>query len=139
MVIIGLVGVVGAWGAYLTDSELERSGPRATGVVLKKEFLRAADGDSDHLVTYRFALPSGEGVVSQRGLGKAQWTGINVGSSLVIVYSPANPKRNFPEGSGVTSIAGPIVLTAMFGFVALLGGSVLVQGLRSQGGEPGKA
>jgi hypothetical protein len=133
MLVAGLTGVVISWGAYRVDSGLAANGTRATGIVLKKEFLRAADGDSDHLITYRFALPNGEQVVAQHGLSKDQWTGLKEGSELVIIYSPTNPKRSFPEGAGATSVAGPILITAIFGSVAALGGVVLFQLLRSAG------
>lgn len=126
MLVLGLAGVVMAWGAYFVDAGLVAHGPRAKAVVLKKEFLRAADGDSDHLVTYRFEVPDGAPVTSQRGLGQAQWTELDVGDELVIVYSATDPQRNFPEGAGVTSIAAPILFTVVFGAVAALGAAALV-------------
>jgi len=139
MLITGLFGVLSSWGVYVVDSGLEANGPRANGIVLKKELLRAADGDSDYLVTYRFTLPSGQQVVSQRGLSKARWSELSVGSALVIVYSSKNPMRSFPEGTGTATIGVPIFFTAVCGSVALLGGAVLVQLLRSPGGSPSEA
>lgn len=96
-------------------------------MILRKGFVRAADGDSDHLVTYRFSLPSGQQVVSRHGLNKSQWSELNVGAEIVIIYSATNPTRSFPEGGGATSIAGPIFFTALFGSVAFLAGAVLFQ------------
>lgn len=36
---VGMIGTVGNWGAYLTDSALEASGPRSEGVVARKHFV----------------------------------------------------------------------------------------------------
>jgi hypothetical protein len=71
-----------------------------------------------------------EQIVSQRSLPKARWNELTPGSPLIVIYSSNNPKRNFPEGSGVTSPAAPIVATLIFGFLALLGGAIVVQLIR---------
>ena len=125
LLLVGTVGVVGSWGAYIVDSELQASGARAPGLVLKKDFLRVADGDSDYIIKYRFHLPSGELVVSQRGISKRLWSMLNPGSTITVVYSEANPKRNFPEGSGASSPTVAILASVVFGAVGVLGASTL--------------
>ena len=132
MLVVGSLAIVSIWGAYFVDSNLQSQGTRATGSVVRKEFVRSADGDSDHLVTYRFSLPSGQEIVSQRSLPKARWSDLTPGSPLVVIYSANDPKRNFPEGSGVTSPIAPIAATLVFGFLALLGGAIVVQAIRDK-------
>jgi uncharacterized protein (DUF2062 family) len=43
----------------------------------------------------------------------------------VVVYSPANPRRSFMEGSGVTSLWQPVLASLLFGALAALGGTLL--------------
>lgn len=130
MLVGGLFGAVGVWAGYFVDSRLAAQGPRAAGTVIRKELVRSADGDSDHLVIYRFALPSGQEVTSQRGLPKDRWDALAPGAPLTVVYAADNPKRNFPEGAGITSLAAPLVVTLVFGGLAILGGAVLFTLLR---------
>lgn len=129
LAVVGTIGAVGSWGAYLTDSRLERSGQRAQGLVTHKRSLLSADGDSDYIVEYSFPLPSGELKQSQRGVSKALWTGLNEGQSFVVVYSRENPNRNFPLGAGVTSMGVTVFVSVLSAVVALLGFAILF-GLR---------
>jgi hypothetical protein len=124
-VMVGLAVIGAVWGAYLTDSRLEASGPRAEGVVLRKEFIRSSDGDSDYLVHYRFAVPSGQAVTAQRHVSRALWTTLQPGSRLAVVYAPDNPRRSFPEGHGVSSLWAPALVTLLFGSLAILGAAIL--------------
>lgn len=121
----GVLGVVACWGAWLVDSELLASGPRAEGQVVRKEFLRSDEGDSDYILHYRFAPAAGEPVVVQRNVPRKLWQSLHEGSSVVVVYSPTNPRRSFPEGAGVTSVWAPIVGSLVFGALAALGGAIL--------------
>ena len=107
--LVGLIGVVGSWGAYLTDSRLLASGRRADALILKKDAVRPADGDADYLVKYQFDLPSGENVVSERSVPRRLWSGLKVGSQMTVIYSNANPRRDFPVGAGVTSAFTPVL------------------------------
>ncbi|MBY0469096.1 MAG: DUF3592 domain-containing protein [Burkholderiaceae bacterium] len=132
MLVVGSLAIVSVWAAYVVDSRLQDHGARATGSVVRKEFVRSADGDSDHLVIYRFSPPSGQEIVAQRSLPKARWNQLTSGSPLIVVYSSNDPKRNFPEGSGVTSIVAPLFTTVIFGFLVLLGGAIVVQLVRDR-------
>ncbi|MBK6844709.1 MAG: DUF3592 domain-containing protein [Gemmatimonadetes bacterium] len=104
LALVGSVGAVGSWGAYLTDSRLERSGPRAVGLVTDSHVSRAADGETDYIVEYTFALPSGREVASQRGVSQRLWSQLRRGERVTVVYSAKQPGRNFPLGAGVTSL-----------------------------------
>ena len=129
--LLGLTGVVGSWGAYLVDSKLLASGPRADALILKKDAVRPADGDATYLVQYQFELPSGEKVVSERSVPRRLWSELKVGSQVVVIYSNANPRRNFPVGAGVTSVLAPIAASALFGGLSAFGGVLLYRIYRS--------
>ncbi|MFO0522615.1 MAG: DUF3592 domain-containing protein [bacterium] len=121
----GVAGVVLAWGAYLQDARLQASGTRAEGQLVRKEFPRSADGDFDYILQYRFTLPSGGPLVAQRSVPRKPWESLGEGARIVVVYSPANPRRSFMEGSGVTSLWQPVLASLLFGALAALGGTLL--------------
>lgn len=123
--LIGLGGVAGSWSAYVTDTKIERSGQRATGRLVKKLFLGAADGDSDYMLEYTFATSSGQEVKASRSVSKELWASLREGESLEVRYSVANPKRNFPAGAGVTSIGVTIFVSLVASVFAASGGALL--------------
>lgn len=125
--LVGIGGVVGSWSAYNMDTEIERSGPRAMGLLVKKHFLRAADGDSDYILEYTFTTSSGQEVKASRGVSKELWASLREGALLEVRYSAVNPKRNFPAGAGVTSLGVTIFVSAVASVFAVFGG-VLVWG-----------
>ena len=98
---MGLVGIVGAWGAYLTDIRIERHGARAEGQLLAKRIAASADGDADHRVRYRFTPAEGPAIDRELGVGKRLWDSLHEGQVIEVRYSSASPKRNFPAGAGV--------------------------------------
>jgi len=117
----GLGGSIGAWGAYFADLRIEREGPRAQGLLLKKGFLGVADGDSDYVLEYVFT-PEGEAPLKvSRSVGKSLWASLHEGQALEIRYSRENPRRNFPAGSGVTSIGVTIFVSVIAAIFFLLG------------------
>lgn len=122
---VGLLGCIDAGALYQEQRALQESGPRTAAVVLEKRFLRAADGDSDYLLKYRFSLPSGEPVLTERGVSKQLWERTANGREIMVVYAADNPRRNFPEGDGFVSPVGAIVVSAVFGCVGALGALVL--------------
>ena len=124
--LVGLGGVVGSWGAYVTDTNIERSGPRSTGRLVKKLFLGAADGDSDYKLEYTFATSSGQEVKASRSVSKELWASLREGESLEVRYSAANPKRNFPAGAGVTSMGVTIFVSAVASVFAVFGGALVL-------------
>lgn len=123
--LLGLGGVIGSWGAYLTDTAIERSGPRATGHLIKKLFLAAADGDSDYMLEYKFETASGQTVTASRGVSKALWMSLREGETLEVRYSASNPARNFPAGGGVTSIGVTLFISVIASIFAIFGGALV--------------
>lgn len=120
-VIFGLIGVVGSWGAYFMDTEIVRSGLRADAQLLKKVFLRVADGDSDYILEYRFTTASGQPVEASRTVSKALWHSVREGQQLSVRYSEKNPKRNFPDGQGVTSLSVVVFVSLLSALIGILG------------------
>ena len=98
---------------------------------MNKQVVRPADVDSDYLVQYQFELPSGEKVVSERGVPRRLWSELKVGSQVIVIYSNANPRRNFPVGGGVTSVLTPILASALFGALSAFVGVLLYRIYRS--------
>lgn len=139
MLIIGVAGAVGSGLQFARDSKLQQSGPRAAGLVLKKTLLQAGDGDSDHVITYRFVGPAGQVLVAQRGVSRSLWSSVSAGSPISIVYAKHDPQHNFPEGTRGTSLGLAMFISAIFGTLAVLGGAVLFQQLRpSRPAQPSK-
>lgn len=131
LALIGAAGLIGAWGAYLTDSRLLASGPRTQGVVLHKNTLRASDGDSDHIVSYRFVTAAGQQIETQRHVSKELWSRLEPGVTVEVIYSASDPKRNFPDGTGVTSLTTTIIVSLLCGAMIAVGVSALL-GMRKR-------
>ncbi|WP_228217214.1 hypothetical protein [Aromatoleum toluclasticum] len=98
------MGAVGILSAYWGDTEIERNGLCAVGHVTKKELFLVANGDSDYIVEYWLVLPRGERVEVSRGVSKRLWKCVEKGGTFAVLYSAANPNRNFPVAGGVTSV-----------------------------------
>lgn len=122
--IAGCQGVIGTWAAYRLDTGIQAHGQRAVGHVLGKSLPLESGGDGEYDVKYWFQLPSGERIEARREVPRAQWEKILVGDTLVILYAAQSPKRNFPQGGGVTSVGVSVfvsLLSAVFGaFGAIL-------------------
>jgi hypothetical protein len=133
--LFGLGMVVGQWGAYNLDTGIEKHGARANGFVTKKTFLLASDGDSDYIVEYRFSLPRGQQLKGQHSVSKKLWSSLKEGESLVVLYHPENPNRNFPLGGGVRSF-GVTIFVWVLGVVFLVfGGLICVGGIRRKSSD----
>ena len=127
---IGMVFIVGSWGAYRTDSNIEKNGASAEGRLMKKYFMRAADGDSDYMIEYWFKTADSVMIEATRGVNRDLWNELQEGQTLEIHYARDNPKRNFPRGAGVTSL-GIVIYASVFGALfALSGGALMWRSLR---------
>lgn len=123
----GLVAAIGSWGAYLADSRILEHGARVEARVLGKDVLFAADGDSDFMIDYVFELPDGTRELGHRGVPRPLWQSVREGGTVTVLYSPDNPRRNFPLGAGVTSLGLTVFVSAM-GAVFAAVGSLLLRG-----------
>lgn len=128
--IVGLGGVVASWGAYLTDAAIERDGPRAVARLDEKSVIRAADGDSDHIIKYRFQPAEGPSVDTTLSIGSELWKDLQVGQALEIRYAADNPKRNFPAGAGVGSAWLAVFVSVLSGVIGVFGGALLWVSIR---------
>ena len=123
--LVGAGGMIGSWGAYVTDRSIEESGPRARGHLVKKLFLGAADGDSDYVLEYWFETSEHKVLNASRTVDKELWVSLREGEPLEIRYSDANPKRNFPAGAGVTSFGVTVFVSAIAFLFAVFGGAIV--------------
>lgn len=128
MLLIGLLAAVGSWGALRRDRAIERDGARAVAIVTRLEVVEVHDGN-DYLVHYRFRVPEGGVVTAQRGLPERAWRALSEGAPLPVAYDPANPRRNFPVGHGVTSV-GLALFASVIGLVVAGMGALGVFGRR---------
>lgn len=123
--LFGVGFLVAAWGAYSTDTNIQRSGLIAEGQLEKKLFMEVADGDSDYILEYWFKPQQGATIKASRNVSEALWDSVHEGQTIQIKYSASNPKRNFPAGAGATSIAVAIFASVIAALLAILGGALI--------------
>lgn len=129
LLMLGLLLLAGAWGAYLKDTGIVRSGAVADAQVVRAGHLRAKRGESHGLV-YRFTATDGQVIERTWSEEDARWKAYRVGDSIRVHYDPEDPGRNFPRGEGVTSLGMTLFISA-FGLVVLVAGVLfLISGLR---------
>lgn len=129
--LVGLGGVAGAWGAYLTDTRIERDGPRASGQLQRKSFLPAVDGSSDYVLEYRFQPQSGPALQVSRNVSKELWQSVHEGQQLEIRYARDDPGRNFPAGGGVTAVGVTLFVSLVSALLGLFGAALVWGQLRT--------
>jgi hypothetical protein len=123
--LVGLVGIVGSWGAYLLDSSIVESGSRASALVTRKYVVASSDGDSDFMLVYEFSTESGQSVQADRGVPEVLWDQVSEGQTIEVAYASGNPERSFPLGAGAVSVgvtlfvSGVSLVLALFGAVLL--------------------
>lgn len=122
----GLTFMIGSWGAYWLDTSIREHGPQSVGHVTKKLILHSDDG-SDHIVEYWFKLPDGRQINMSRGVSKDLWDSLSSDKLFTVVYSAENPNRNFPLGSGVTSL-GLTIYASIFGLIFTVFGALIIAG-----------
>lgn len=125
--LVGLIFIIGAWGAYFTDSKIQDNGSTVLGHINKKTFLSAADGDSDYILEYWFATKNGALINANRHVSRTFWESVTKNQTIEIKYSASNPNRNFPNGQGVTSF-GMSIYASIFGSLLSFFGSALIWG-----------
>jgi len=124
--LVGLIAVIGAIGAYLTDTWIVEHGGRAVGQITNRRSTSTSDG-ADYYLEYWFTLPTGEKQEASRGVSRQLWSRVRRGDTLTILYHPEQPDRNFPEGEGVTSLF-VLVFIVCLGAVFVGFGGLLIYG-----------
>ena len=127
---VGCVGIVGSWVVHGKHSRAYTEGTRVHGEVLSKQFLAAADGSSEHLVEFRFELPSGALVEGVANLPRERWEQLRQGDAILLAYLPEEPARAVLPESGKPSFLLPAVASAVFLALAALGLGLVVASLR---------
>ncbi len=135
--LIGGVMSVGSVGAYLRDTGIAANGARGWARVERTSVSRSTEEGNEYRVRYRFAADDGRALVAERGVPKRVWRGLKPGDSVLVMYAPEQPTRNFPaEGGGVRSV-GVLVLAVVIGVVFVgLGGGIVVGVVRGSGHGP---
>ncbi len=124
---VGLLFAITPWGAYMTDRRIVASDNHLSATVTGKHYSMDAEGSSEFIVDYEFTLPGGEQRRASYALSKDHWLKVQKGDSLDILYSAANPSRNFPRGYGVTSLA-LVIFLSVFGSLFTIFGALLIRG-----------
>ena len=121
----GLLFIIGSWGAYITDTKIQEGGSSADAHIEKKVFLSDAEGVSDYILEYWFTTENGSKINATRNVSKTLWKSVSEGQTIGIKYSSSNPKRNFPNGEGVTSLGISIFASVFGALFTILGGALI--------------
>lgn len=127
---LGAFGLIGSWAAYERDTGIVRAGHTAEATVLRKHRSQAADDDVEYVVAYRFTLSDGTPVDGQHTLPRERWSRLQKGDALTVHYAPDRPRRNFPQGRGVTSIGVTLFVSGLSAAFAVFGGLLVFGALR---------
>jgi hypothetical protein len=122
---VGSIGAIGGWGAYIRDTEIVRTGTKAEARILRKSVVQDVEAGNEYVVRYWFETSEGHRVEGRAYVPKRIWNGLRVGAPLTVIYAPENPRRSFPEGGGVTSLGMVVVVSALFGAIAVMGGALI--------------
>jgi hypothetical protein len=132
LLLLGLFCLAGGWIVYVRDSSLEARGGRAQAVVGRKEARTTSFGTSDLSVEYSFPLQDGRRITAMRALKKERWDRLKVGDVLDVRYDPENPATNFPSGEGRSSLALPLLASAVAAIFTFSGFALLSVDLRAR-------
>lgn len=131
--LLGVLGLVGSWGAFERDTRIVRAGHTAEATVLGKHRSHGAD-DIEYVVAYRFTPADGTPVYGEHTLPRERWAPLKEGDPLTVHYAPDEPRRNFPEGLGVTSMGLTVFIPVLAAVFAVFGGLLIVGALRGPRG-----
>jgi hypothetical protein len=125
LILLGVLSIIGAWGTYRNDVQINESGVRVEGEIIRK-ILQPDNPNEYYWVQYRFALPDGQSIEHGWSLDKREWDALQVGGRIPLRYQADNPVRNFPEGRGNRSI-GVTMYAVIFGLAFALAGVFLLR------------
>ena len=129
--IFGCLATVGGWRDYRRDSNIERVGQRADGHLKRKSFIHIYDTAVDCYIDYSFTVPGGERIEASRMISERHWYKMREGGSFTVVYSPADPRQNYPLGEGKASIQ-TLIGTGVCAVIALVGFALIASFARPQ-------
>ncbi|MDX6613445.1 MAG: hypothetical protein QOD75_2631 [Blastocatellia bacterium] len=116
----GCLATFGGWTDYRRDLSIERSGQRAEGHLKRKTFLHIYDTAVDYYIDYWFTSPGGERIEENRKISESLWDKMREGGSFTVMYSPTDPRQNYPQGESKASI-WTLILMGVCAIVALSG------------------
>lgn len=111
--LIGLFMVISTWIVYGIDSKIVDDNNISKAIVVKKYFVASADGDSDFMIEYYFTDKNQKLIKTSRGVTEELWNKMKQKDTIDILYTLDNSARNFPVGSGHTSIGLSIFVTVL--------------------------
>jgi len=100
----GCLVTLGGWRDYRRDASIERGGQRADGYLKRKSFDHIYDTAVDCYIDYWFALPGGERIEASQRISESHWRKMREGGVFAVMYSPADPRQNYPLGESKASI-----------------------------------
>jgi hypothetical protein len=128
LIALGLLMALGAWGAYRHDTGIVASGVVAEGTVVAKRY-RPDNPNEYYWIDYRFPLPDGRTLERSWSVGRKRWDVLKPGDRIPIRYQADDPSRNFPDGSGNTSL-GLVIFASCFGATFAAAGLLFLRGSR---------
>jgi hypothetical protein len=125
-VAFGIFGAIRNWNSYIQESAIERDGSRAQAQVTRKWTRSDDDVGDDYFLGYWFDLPDGRNVEGQHEVSVVLYRSLRRGDSIPVLYSRADPRRNFPEGHGLTSPNHALVGSSFGALIALFGVGIVL-------------
>jgi hypothetical protein len=125
LILLGVLSIIGAWGTYRNDVDINESGVRIVGEIIRKD-LQPDNPNEYFWIQYRFALPDGQAIEHGWSIDKREWDALQVGGRIPLRYQADNPAHNFPEGRGNRSI-GVTMYAIIFGLAFALAGIFLLR------------
>jgi len=127
----GCLATFSGWTEYRRDNGIERSGQRAEGHLTRKTFLHIYDTAVDYYIDYWFTPPGGERIQESRQISEGLWDKMREGGTFTVMYSPADPRQNYPQGESKASI-WTLILMGVCVIIALVGVFFLAFFIRPQ-------
>jgi hypothetical protein len=90
--LVGLIFVIGSWGAYLTDSKIQDNGNIAEGHIEKKVFLFDEEGESYYILEYWFITKTSSKINAIHHVSKLLCSSVRENQTIEIRYSSSNPR-----------------------------------------------
>ena len=127
----GCLVTISGWRDYRRDANIERGGQRAEGHLKRKSFIHIYDTVVDCYIDYWFALPGGERIEASQKISESHWQKMREGGAFTVMYSPADPRQNYPLGESNATI-GTLIGTGVCAIIALVGVVFIASFLRPQ-------
>ena len=137
--LLGSVFAIAPWGMLARDTRIATEGHRTSATVTHHSVTQDDDGDDEYHVHYAFVTDAGETIRDRMfGVPRETYNEVQEGDLLSVVYDPASPYDNFPDGNGLAGEGGmqspwTAALFSAFGSLFAAFGGLFVYGILIRG------